>query len=122
VLESLRDFFRLTARAGDPGPAFAEISARSFGIPMPYVPVSVAGLQAGMPYVCLRVPTGGGKTLLACYAAGSGNARVHAGGARVVLWLVPSHYDSKPDCRRIARSRGIRTVARSRWRAALWRS
>ena len=36
---------------------------------LPYIPVAASGLEAGMPYVCLRVPTGGGKTLLACHAA-----------------------------------------------------
>ena len=91
VLESLRDFFRLAARHQDPGPAFAEISARTFGIPMPYVPVSVAGLEARMPYVCLRVPTGGGKTLLACYAAGLAMQEFMRAERAVVLWLVPSN-------------------------------
>ena len=91
VLESLRDFFRLTARGGDPGPAFTEISTRTFGIPMPYVPVSVAGLEAGMPYVCLRVPTGGGKTLLACYTAGLAMREFMRAERAVVLWLVPSN-------------------------------
>lgn len=91
VLDSLGDFFRLTARLEDPGPAFAEISARTFGIPMPYVPVSVAGLEARMPYVCLRVPTGGGKTLLACYAAGLAMHEFMRAERAVVLWLVPSN-------------------------------
>lgn len=91
VLDSLRDFLRIAARQGDPGPAFAEISARTFGTPMPYVPVSVAGLEARMPYVCLRVPTGGGKTLLACYAAGLAMREFVQADQSLVLWLVPSN-------------------------------
>ena len=91
VLDSLREFFRRTARLQDPGPAFAEASGRSFGVPMPYVPVSVAGLEARMPYVCLRVPTGGGKTLLACYAAGLAMHEFMRAERAVVLWLVPSN-------------------------------
>ena len=91
VLDSLREFFRLAARHQAPGPAFAEVSARAFGIPMPYVPVSVAGLEARMPYVCLRVPTGGGKTLLACYAAGLAMQEFMRAERAVVLWLVPSN-------------------------------
>lgn len=44
-----------------------------------------------MPYICLRVPTGGGKTLLACHAVGSAiQDYLHAERA-VVLWLVPSN-------------------------------
>src|SRR5687768_18511230 len=91
VLDSLREFFRLAARHQDPGPAFAEVSARTFGIPMPYVPVSVAGLAAGMPYVCLRVPTGGGKTLLACHAAGIAKSELLQADGAVLLLLLPSN-------------------------------
>lgn len=43
------------------------------------------------PYVCVRVPTGGGKTLLACHAVGIA-AREYAEKDRVLaLWLVPSN-------------------------------
>ena len=91
VLDSLRDFFRIAARQADPGPAFSEVSARTFGTPMPYLPVSVAGLEARMPYVCLRVPTGGGKTLLACYASGLAMREFMQAERAVVLWLVPSN-------------------------------
>ena len=31
---------------------------------------SVAGFSPEMPYVCLKVPTGGGKTLIAAHAVG----------------------------------------------------
>ena len=44
-----------------------------------------------MPYVCLRVPTGGGKTLLACYAAGLAISELLRVERGVVLWLVPSN-------------------------------
>ena len=58
---------------------------------MPYFPVAAAGLGSGMPYVCLRVPTGGGKTLLACYAAGLAQREFMRAERAVVLWLVPSN-------------------------------
>lgn len=90
VLESLGEFFRLTAQKRDPQLAFQEITRRTFQEPVPYMPNPV-GLNSEMPYVCLRVPTGGGKTLLACYAAGlAKNELLHAEHA-VVLWLVPSN-------------------------------
>jgi type III restriction enzyme len=44
-----------------------------------------------MPYVCLRVPTGGGKTLLACYAAGLAINELLRADRAVILWLVPSN-------------------------------
>ncbi|MBC6441820.1 MAG: DEAD/DEAH box helicase family protein [Rhodobacteraceae bacterium] len=42
------------------------------------------------PYVCLRVPTGGGKTLLAAHAIGSAAREYMATPNPMVLWLVPS--------------------------------
>ena len=91
VLDSLREFFRLAAQAGNPDTAFREVTRRVYGEVMPYFPVSVAGLESRMPYVCLRVPTGGGKTLLACYAAGLALHDFMRADHAVVLWLVPSN-------------------------------
>lgn len=91
VLDSLREFFRVAARTCDPDSAFRAVTRRTFGEAMPYWPVSASGLDRQMPYVCLRVPTGGGKTLLACYAVGLAmHDFVHTDRA-VALWLVPSH-------------------------------
>ena len=91
VLDSLRDFFRIAARQQNPDPAFREITARTFGTAMAYMPVSAAGMKPEMPYVCLRVPTGGGKTLLACHAAGLAMTDFMRAERAVVLWLVPSN-------------------------------
>jgi type III restriction enzyme len=91
VLNSLRDFFRAAARLQNPDPAFAEITARTFGTSSPYIPVTAAGMKPEMPYVCLRVPTGGGKTLLACYTAGLAMTEFMRAERAVVLWLVPSN-------------------------------
>lgn len=44
----------------------------------------------GVPYVCLRLPTGGGKTLMASYAAGIASRYTGRDNA-IVLWLVPSN-------------------------------
>ena len=91
VLESLGDFFRIAAREQNPEPAFREITERTFGTATPYIPVSVAGMKPQKPYVCLRVPTGGGKTLLACHAAGLAMTDFMQAERAVVLWLVPSN-------------------------------
>ncbi len=66
VLDSLRDFLRQCARDGRPEEAFKLAQVRNGLYPVPYLSVSAAGLKPDMPYVCLRVPTGGGKTLIAC--------------------------------------------------------
>jgi len=91
VLDSLRDFFRQCSKDGRPEAAFQAVQLRNGRMPMPYIPVSANGLAAGMPYVCLRVPTGGGKTLLACYAAGLAMDEFMRAERAVVLWLVPSN-------------------------------
>ena len=47
-------------------------------------------LDAGMPYVCIRIPTGGGKTIMAAHAVGiAASEHMHADNP-MVLWLVPS--------------------------------
>ncbi|MEW6487165.1 MAG: DEAD/DEAH box helicase family protein [Thermodesulfobacteriota bacterium] len=91
VLDSLRAFFRQCSRDGRPEGAFQAVQLANGRGPMPYVPVVAEGLASEMPYVCLRVPTGGGKTLLACYAAGLAMEELLRGERAVVLWLVPSN-------------------------------
>lgn len=44
----------------------------------------------GLPYVCLRVPTGGGKTFMACHALGIATTEFLHASTSVCLWLVPS--------------------------------
>ncbi|GAA6187025.1 DEAD/DEAH box helicase family protein [Litorivita sp. NS0012-18] len=44
----------------------------------------------GTPYVCLRVPTGGGKTLLAAHSIGIAARELLTVANPMVLWLVPS--------------------------------
>jgi type III restriction enzyme len=43
-----------------------------------------------LPYVCLRIPTGGGKTLMACHALGIAAKEFLRQDHAVCLWLVPS--------------------------------
>src|SRR4051812_26601510 len=92
VLDSLRDFFRQCSKEGRPESAFQAVQVKSGSrAPTPYIPVAVEGLKPGMPYVCIRVPTGGGKTLLACHAAGIASDELLHAEHSVVLWLVPSN-------------------------------
>lgn len=90
VLDSLRGFFRMCSRDGHPETAFRD-AQRNGQEPVPYNPVRVTGFSPGMPYICLKVPTGGGKTLLACHAAGIAMKELLHADQSVVLWLVPSN-------------------------------
>ena len=91
VLDSLREFFRTCSKDGHPSAAFQMVQSRNGTAMTPYISVPATGVDAKMPYVCLRVPTGGGKTLLACYAAGIAMDELLHSERSVVLWLVPSN-------------------------------
>jgi type III restriction enzyme len=91
VLDSLRDFFRQCSKDGRPDAAYQAVQIVNARQPVPYIPVHAAGLKPDMPYVCLRVPTGGGKTLLACHTAGIATEELLHAERAVVLWLVPSN-------------------------------
>lgn len=91
VLDSLREFFRGCEKHGRPDVAFGEVLRRNNASEAPYLAVQGAGLHPETPYVCLRVPTGGGKTLLACYTVGLATTEFLRAARSVVLWLVPSN-------------------------------
>ena len=50
----------------------------------------IPGLE-DVPYVCLRLPTGGGKTLLAAHSIGITARAYLEEDNPIVLWLVPSN-------------------------------
>lgn len=81
ALDELDSFLRLAATK-PAAEAFTLLTGR------PYMP---ALELPELPYVCLRLPTGGGKTLLAAHAVGlAAQHYLHAGRA-LVLWLAPSN-------------------------------
>jgi type III restriction enzyme len=88
TLEALRLYFRECQRIGRASTAFYEVTEQICGTGIPYREVEEL---PGLPYVCLRIPTGGGKTLVACYSIGiAANDLLHS-DCPVVLWLVPSN-------------------------------
>lgn len=91
VLTSLSGFFRQCSHDGHPADAFRAAQLKNGRNPAPYIPVVATGLSREMPYACLRVPTGGGKTLLACHAASLAVRELLHAERGVVLWLVPSN-------------------------------
>uniref|UniRef100_A0A7C5VEU9 Restriction endonuclease subunit R n=1 Tax=Thermus caliditerrae TaxID=1330700 RepID=A0A7C5VEU9_9DEIN len=92
ALLALEDFLhrvRVLADAGVPKPldeAYREVAGRYLVNPPPYH--EPEGLE-GIPYVCFRIPTGGGKTLLAAHALAPAR-RFLGQDAPAVVWLTPT--------------------------------
>ena len=82
TLETLREYYQKCLQYKNANTAFYDLTQR------PYA--SVEGLP-GMPYVCLRLPTGGGKTFVACHAVGITASELLKTESPIVLWLVPSN-------------------------------
>jgi hypothetical protein len=80
-LNALESYLRKVAQLRDPKLTFMHQTER------PYRSVSQL---PGLPYVCLRVPTGGGTTLIACHALGFAATEYLQAERAVCLRLVPS--------------------------------
>ena len=80
-LDELAEFFRQTGKLGEAKLAFYEHTDRAYQ--------DVEDLP-GLPYVCLRVPTGGGKTVMASHAVGIAAKDLLQTDRCVVLWLAPT--------------------------------
>lgn len=87
LLYDYEAFLARTRELGDPAPAFAESTLAGYGHALPYHALPGA---ASVPYVCLRVPTGGGKTRLAGQAIERVRRAFLATDFPLVVWLVPS--------------------------------
>ena len=88
VLESVEAYFKACHELPSASIAFTATTERLWGRGNPYNPL--AGFPADMPYFCLRVPTGGGKTWLAAKSVALVNTHLLRSEHCVVLWLVPS--------------------------------
>lgn len=88
VLDSVEAYFQACHELPSPSIAFTATTERLWGRGNPYNPLS--GFPADMPYFCLRVPTGGGKTWLAAKSVSRVNTHLLRCEHSVILWLVPS--------------------------------
>ena len=79
ALDALAAFAR-AAQVKGPALAFQELVGRTYN----------PDAFGDVPCVCLRIPTGGGKTLLAAHAVATLAREWQANDAPVALWLVPS--------------------------------
>jgi type III restriction enzyme len=89
ALESLGRFFE-AARLQGPAEAFAKTV--DAGLPAEYKPMP--GLPA-VPYACLRIPTGGGKTVMGAHIIQSAGHSLLEREFPLVLWMVPPNQVKK---------------------------
>ncbi|MBQ7651777.1 MAG: DEAD/DEAH box helicase family protein [Victivallales bacterium] len=90
-LDVLRRYFRLCGESGDAAASYTTVAQENFTGQPPYHALTEYRSLAGIPYVCLRVPTGGGKTLLACHSLSIAMSEYKRQDSSLVLWLVPSN-------------------------------
>ena len=88
ALDSVRRYFECCHALGNPSLAFTAITEELWKRGLPYH--RIEGFAQDMPYFCLRVPTGGGKTWLAARSTVLVNTHLLRTEHSVVLWLVPS--------------------------------
>jgi type III restriction enzyme len=88
VLESVETYFREVQAAGNANSAFYNVTLELWGRGVAYRPIE--GFDIAMPYFCLRIPTGGGKTWLAAKSVALVNQHLLRSEFGVILWLVPS--------------------------------
>ena len=88
VLDSVELFFQECHQCDRASNAFFNTTQELWHQGMPYN--SLTGFAKDMPYFCLRIPTGGGKTWLAAKSITITNRHLLQNEHSVVLWLVPS--------------------------------
>lgn len=88
VLDSIETYFKTCHELPSPSIAFSVTTEKLWGRGNAYNPLS--GFPTDMPYFCLRVPTGGGKTWLAAKSVALVNTHLLRCEHSVILWLVPS--------------------------------
>lgn len=97
VLDRFEDFLRAWRREAQAQPGTREASRRAFeactqatfGFCIPYhAPAALA--EDDVPVVCLRVPTGGGKTLIGGHAIGRVQRALQPVEHGLTVWLVPT--------------------------------
>src|ERR1043165_4832171 len=91
VISDLSDYFGYFKQSGDPAKAFNQYWDEKLG---PYNPISGEGMRSyqetvpGAIHLCMKVPTAGGKTFIACNALKTIFDAI-PGKAKAVVWLVP---------------------------------
>jgi type III restriction enzyme len=87
ALDWFEKFLRRCRESGLPRESYAKTTEEWRDIALPYKPLKNLG---DVPYVCVRIPTGGGKTLVAGMAIERVNRSLLEVPFSLTLWLVPS--------------------------------
>lgn len=86
ALETLSKFLSKAKQSGNVAQAYSDVLEEQKLPPIPY-----RDFQFGnVPYVCIRIPTGGGKTILASHSIVTAGREYLEVEFPIVLWLVPS--------------------------------
>lgn len=110
ALDTYEDFLQTYRSAAEQSPAaghasrtaFEAATLARFGFRVPYhAPPALA--DADVPVVCLRIPTGGGKTLIGGHAIGRVKRALLPSAHSLTIWLVPT------DAIRVQTLRALRT-------------
>jgi len=88
TLDALRAYCQLALQFDDADTAYYQLTRNIYGTGIPYHAIPEL---PGLPYVCLRIPTGGGKTLVACHTIAILKQELLRSDHPLVLWLVPSN-------------------------------
>ena len=89
-LEILKKYLE-RARFSNAKDAYDKIQKERYGENEPYKPyASLKGLEES-PYICLRLPTGGGKTLLSAHSIKLAGETYIENEYPITLWLVPTN-------------------------------
>lgn len=115
VLASLRLYLRRCQETNDPARAFREVTQELWEQQSDYravtnLPEGVS-MPVDMPFVCLRVPTGGGKTVIGARCIRVSMDELLDTDHPMVLWLVPSEAIRSQTLRHMRdRQSGLRRV------------
>ena len=97
ALDAYEKFLRTWRNAHEANPctlnasrdAFEQCTKETFKLKIPYnTPAALA--ESDVPVACLRIPTGGGKTLIGGHAIARFKRSLLPAGTSLTLWLVPS--------------------------------
>ncbi|NUO19373.1 DEAD/DEAH box helicase family protein [bacterium] len=90
VLDVIRDYMRECSKLDDAKAAYEVVRTRRNIRTSSYLDLEEYEDLRHIPYFCVRIPTGGGKTIVGCHAAGV-IAHEYLHTARpLVLWLTPN--------------------------------
>lgn len=90
VMRDLSAYLECLSRSNDLNIAWREYwRNKDIAVGMGGVP-TYSNSITGVPHVCMKVPTGGGKTFMACASVRKIMDGMHRAQHRLVMWLVPS--------------------------------